>query len=297
MVSRDRLSYVGFWFDGIRDKKDLRRVFTTLREIGYSGMDLKDTCFSVPPEELPDMLKTAAAVAKEEGMVIPCAIRLRDHCDPSLWEKNAEDTCSFIRMCAEAGIPLVNTSVGNAPPRTQREWYTPPRRNDTAGWDALLRSMERIIRVAEECRTPLVLEPVQGQLVHDFFTARELFRRVGSPWLCLTMDPSHDQVYDNDIPWCIRQWGSGILRHVHLKDAAGLRPAGEGSSYHITPLLGEGQVDWPGFFTALDAIGYRGWYSVEFESWLLAERITPKDAAAISFRGALSIIDEYRKGR
>jgi len=35
----------------------------------------------------------------------------------------------------------------------------------------------------------------------------------------------------------------------------------------VFPMLGEGRVDWRGMFAALEAIGYEGYCSVEFESF------------------------------
>ena len=46
----------------------------------------------------------------------------------------------------------------------------------------------------------------------------------------------------------------------------------------LFPLLGEGNVDWPAFFGALDDIGYEGFCSVEFESFAYYERILGGDS-------------------
>lgn len=290
MVSLDKLSYVGFWFEGLKDEDDVRRVAYLLREIGYRGIDVKDLMFDTEIYPLHKMLELAVRAAREEGMDSPCGITLQNHCGED-WEKNAQKTCEFIRMCANAGIRLVNTSIGSEPAREERGWYLPPRRNVEKGWDALKGSLERIARTAEECGVYVVLETVMGQLACDYFTAREMFRLVDSPYLCLTMDPSHYQLYDNDIPWAIRQWGKEKIKHVHLKDAIG-----NIHTHYSTPLLGEGEVDWQGFFHALSDIGYEGWYSVEFESWVLAEKISPEEGARLSFRCAEAVIQSLKTG-
>lgn len=293
----DKLSYIGFWFGGLKCEDDVRRAAGTLRDIGYKGVDFKDTCFDTSMHPLHKMLEIAVSAAAKEDMVVPCTIRLRDHCSIENWKKNAEDTCEFIRMSAGAGIKLVNTSIGSAGPRTTKDWYLPNMRNDGAAWDALKGSLEMIARTAEDCGAYVVLETVMNQLAHDYFTAREMFRLVDSDHLCLTMDPSHYQLYDNDIPWCIRQWGKDKIRHVHLKDAVGSISRGGMDSCYNTPLLGEGQIDWPGFFAALDDIGYDGWYSVEFESWCLANYISVEEAARMSYRCAEVLIGHVLKGR
>ena len=53
----------------------------------------------------------------------------------------------------------------------------------------------------------------------------------------------------------------------------------------IFPLLGEGTIDWTAFAAALDAIGYQGALSVEFEAFGYYERVLgkkPELAAALS---------------
>ena len=74
-----------------------------------------------------------------------------------------------------------------------------------------------------------------------------------------------------------RQWGRRI-RHCHLKDAIGL-PGRDGDTF-VFPLLGEGLVPWKDFFTTMHQIGYRGAYSVEFESFNYARRILGNDMLA-----------------
>jgi len=191
-------------------------------------------------------------------------------------------------MCANAGIKLVNTCIGSAPDKTPGpEWFSASRHNTQKGWDALKGSFEILARTAEECDVHVVLEGVAGQLVHDYFTMREAFRQYDSDRLCLTMDPSHYEAYDNDIPWAIRQWGKEKIRHVHLKDSFGMAINGR-----ITPFMGEGTVDWKGFFEAMNDIGYDGWYSVEFESWRICDRISIEEAARISYQFTEAVIQK-----
>lgn len=292
MVSLDKLSYVAFWFEGLKCEDDVRRVARQLGDIGYKGVDFKDLCFDTSIYPLHKMLEFAVRGAKKEGLAVPCCVTLHDHCSED-WKQNAQKTCEFIRMCAGAGIRLVNTSIGSVPPRRNKpEWYQPDYPDVQKGWDALKGSLEMMAKTAEECDVHVVLETVYGQLAHDYFTAREMFRLVDSDRLCLTMDPSHYQVYDNDIPWAIRQWGKEKIRHVHLKDAVGSIHGGLG-----TPLLGEGNVDWPEFFRALDEIGYDGWYSVEFESWMLASRVSPEEGARMSYHCAELLIENILNGK
>ena len=141
-----------------------------------------------------------------------------------------------------------------------------------------------------ETGVDLAVEGVFGHLVHDYYTTLELLRHYDSPRLGINFDPSHGILVGNDIPWVVRQWGSRI-RHIHLKDAVG-RPGMFGETF-VFPLLGEGQVPWAGLFAALDAIGYEGYLSVEFESWDYYRQVLGSDpiAAARLSMGLLERLD------
>jgi sugar phosphate isomerase/epimerase len=144
-------------------------------------------------------------------------------------------------------------------------------------WDMVRAAFDVLVPLAEETGVDLAVEGVFGHLVHDYYTTLELLRHYDSPRLGINVDPSHGILVGNDIPWAVRQWGWRI-RHIHLKDAVG-RPGMFGETF-IFPLLGEGQVPWAGFFAALDAIGYRGHLSVEFESWDYYRQVLGSDPVA-----------------
>jgi sugar phosphate isomerase/epimerase len=98
-----------------------------------------------------------------------------------------------------------------------------------------------------------------------------------SPFLGVNYDPSHDILSGHfDVGWMIRQWGIKRIKHIHLKDAAGIQNNGQ----FIFPLIGEGHVNWASFFEALREIGYQGYSSVEFESFAYLKTILNNDMAA-----------------
>jgi sugar phosphate isomerase/epimerase len=54
---------------------------------------------------------------------------------------------------------------------------------------------------------------------------------------------------------------------------------GEHGQDFIFPLLGEGVVDWPAFMDALDDVGYDGFLTVEFESFVYYRTVLKNDPA------------------
>lgn len=298
MIGKDKLAFNAFWWDHLKDDDAVRGVVDTLAEIGYKGVEWKETCFN-REANICDSLKKAVRISNEGGLAVTDAVILRSLTNPETSKKSVEDVSNFIRACAGAGIDKVNIPNGN--PSVGKpvidEWWAPAYSPAKLSWDTLRASLEAILKVASDYKVYLVLESVAGQLVHDYFTTREMFNMIDSPYLYLTMDPSHYQLYRNDIPWAVRKLGTDKIKHVHLKDSIGV-PGDIGADF-LFPLLGEGAVDWNGFFLALDDISYDGYLSVEFESWKYMRDVlggNPAEAARISMKSACALLDKYKAG-
>jgi sugar phosphate isomerase/epimerase len=253
---------------------DAAEVVGTLAELGYDGVEWTLGHFS-PQAHSPEQLARVAEVTRAAGLGISELVVQQDLVQRDAGELNAR--CRLIEDCiraaADNGIPALNLFTGPEP-------WNPSAPQLGAGisqgeaWDIVRGALERVLVVAEEARVYLAIEAVWGMLARDYYTLQELLRLVPSPWLAVNMDPSHFALYRNDVPYAVRQLGGKIV-HVHLKDAIGLdtRQAGD----FIFPLLGEGMVDWTGFFGALDDIGYDGYCSVEFESFTYYGRVLKGD--------------------
>ncbi len=127
-----------------------------------------------------------------------------------------------------------------------------------------VREVRRWCDRAEGAGVDLALETVFAQVVDDYFTFNALAAEVGSARLGCNLDPSRWVLVRADIPWGVRRLGP-LIKHVHLKDAVGR--AGAWGTDFVFPILGEGAIDWPAFFLALDDAGYRGPMTIEYESY------------------------------
>jgi sugar phosphate isomerase/epimerase len=149
-------------------------------------------------------------------------------------------------------------------------------------WGMVFDAFDTILPAAKKHDAVIALEPVFGMLAHDFYTAKFLIDHYQSPNIGLNFDPSHDILSGNyDTGWMIRQWGKETIKHVHLKDAAGIAE----NDRFIFPLLGEGKINWRSFKEAMREIGYQGVMSVEFESFAYLANIldgSMEEAAGIS---------------
>lgn len=200
-------------------------------------------------------------------------------CGPSLAFASQQDlvtggeqaiatTFRHLEQAHAAGIAIVNLLTG------PNLWEGADPRTDQSAVDDALFALERIVERAQQLSVRVALEPCWGTLAHDAATARAVLARAPVE---IVMDPSHYVMTGDDIPGLVREW-AGRIAHVHLKDAFG-RPGMDGVDFHFC-LLGEGHVPWPGFFAALDEIGYEGAMSVEFESYRYYEHVLRSDPAA-----------------
>ena len=98
----------------------------------------------------------------------------------------------------------------------------------------------------------------------------------------------------NTIPWTIHQLAERIF-HCHVKDTAGVPGKVLGDTF-LFPFLGEGRVDWSGFFSAMKQIGYQGCLSVEFEAFDYFDVTLKKDltrAAQLFYRDFQSLNEQF----
>jgi sugar phosphate isomerase/epimerase len=281
MVKDRRISFVAFWYENLHTERAVARALAELSSLGYTGVDWKSTCFD-PQQSMAMQLKRAVTLADGMGMRTCNAVILGSMVDDNRLAF-VDRISAFIRACAEAGIPHVNTAPGGAPDTPE-------------SWDRLTDSLEKILRVCEECGVDLALESVVGNLVHDYPTTRKMFSLVDSKHLRLTLDPSHYHLYKSDIPAAVRALGTEKIAHVHMKDAIGSVKDGVFPDEWIFPILGEGNIEWTPFFEALDAIGYEGYLSIEFEAWRYMQQVlggSVKDAARLSMASAQALISNY----
>jgi len=89
---------------------------------------------------------------------------------------------------------------------------------------------------------------------------RETMDKVDHPNVRINYDTGNVFYYNDDLdPAEDVKVIADYVSHVHLKDSLG--KTGEWAF----PALGEGKVDFPGVFAALDTVGFKGPYSIEIE--------------------------------
>lgn len=253
------------------------QVVGHLAALGYHGVEWTLAHFH-PGAHSPAQLARVAEVTREAGLGLSELVVQQDlvTLDEAARKERIALTIDCVRACADCGIPAVNVFTGPAPwdpaaPKLGRDI------TEGAAMDLVESAFSEILSVAEDVGVDLALEAVFGMACRDYYTTQELLRRLPSPRMNINMDPSHLVLYRNDVGMAVRAYGERIV-HVHLKDVIGV-PPDCGDSF-LFPLLGEGLVDWPGFVGHLDAIGYDGYLSVEFESFGYYQAVLKGDPVA-----------------
>lgn len=257
MISKDNFAFLA----GLFRQRKPEEILSTLSKIGYKGVEWTLTHFN-PRERNIQELKKLVDMTQEYGMEISEVVVQQDVV--SLDEQTRNDRIKLVEECInaakEVGVGTLNLFTGPAP-WDRNAPKIPEDISEGAAWDMVLEAYQKFVQLAEKSRVHLAVEGVWGMLAHDFYTTKFLIDKFDSEYVGVNLDPSHGILYGNyDVGWVVKQWGDKI-KHVHLKDCVGV------PGDFIFPLLGEGRVDWEGFFAALNEIGYDGYLSVEFESF------------------------------
>jgi sugar phosphate isomerase/epimerase len=268
------LPYFGF--------KSTDEALDAISSLGYEGVELP----SLIPYKSSAALSEVAKKAGSLGLEISEVGFSQDFID--LDEGNRKEkvrlTKEKIQIASECGISIVKGLTGPFP-WDKNSLKLGRDLSEGKAWNLVLESFNDFIETCEKFNVYFALEACFGTLTRDYYTTKELLDSVKSKNLAINLDPSHYNLYGNDVAWVVKRLGKEKIKHVHLKDSVGV-PRDEGRDF-IFPLLGEGTIDWKAFFQALREIEYEGYFSAEYESMNYFKNILdsdPKRTAALSLQ-------------
>jgi sugar phosphate isomerase/epimerase len=258
------LPYFGF--------KTMDQALDSISKLGFEGVELP----SLIPYKTSKDLSEVIAKAKMRNLEISEVGFSQDFItlDEERRKERVRLTKEKIQLASDCGISIVKGLTGPYP------WDKTALKlgvdlSEGTAWKLILDSFNDFIGTCEKLGVYFALEACFGTLTRDYYTTKELLDSVNSKYLALNMDPSHYNLYGNDVAWVVRRFGKARIKHVHLKDSVGI-PRDEGRDF-IFPLLGEGTIDWKSFFQALRDIGYEGFFSAEYESMNYFKNILDSD--------------------
>ncbi len=187
-----------------------------------------------------------------------------------------EEMKATARAARAMGCSVVNGFMGSP---IWKAWYAfPPVSEEMieAGFAEIVRLWTPILDEFDRCGVRFALEVHPTEIAFDLYTAKRLLNAFGHrPALGLNFDPSHLLWQGMQPQLFIREF-PGKIYHVHMKDAA-VRLDGKagilGSHLPFGDLrrgwnfrsLGHGDVNFEEIIRELNAIGYDGPLSVEWE--------------------------------
>lgn len=183
---------------------------------------------------------------------------------------------AIARAARAMGCPVVTGFMGSP---IWRYWYSFPQTSESMIADAyaeIVRKWTPILDEFDECGVRFALEVHPTEIAFDYYTAGRLLEAFGGrKTLGFNFDPSHLLWQGMRPELFLRDYADRIY-HVHMKDVA-VRPDGRagilGSHLPFGDLrrgwnfvsLGRGDVDFDAIVRELNAAGYTGPLSVEWE--------------------------------
>lgn len=239
------------------------RVLGDMRELGFTTTETgPDGFLPADPPALRDAL--AGYGLSCVGGFIPTVLHDPDH-DPLPDLLMAVD-----RIVAVGGeVAVLAAATGNA-------GYDARPTLDDAGWETLLRNLDRLAGAARERGVEAALHPHVGTMIEQ---RPEVLRVIEGSTVPLCLDTGHLLAGGTD-PIEVVALAAHRVRLVHLKDVrAELAAAVRRGEYTYTAAvragmytpLGAGDVDIAAIIAGLTAVGYDGCYVLEQDTILDAE--------------------------
>jgi len=119
---------------------------------------------------------------------------------------------------------------------------------EDAGMARLTEAIEPVLRHAEQAPMPLAFEPEPGMFIDTLERFARLDERIHHPLFQLTIDLGHVHcLKEGSMDSILERWQKRVV-NLHLEDMV------EGIHEHL--MFGEGTMDFPRIFQALNRIGY-----------------------------------------
>ena len=286
---------VGYFLNLDQGDMTDEQVVQMLASIGYQCIEYGLNHLN-PRSKSSAQLRELVDMTEANGLTVSEWVVQREfvHHDDSVRRDELDFTAECIRAAGDLGIGVVNCFTGPAPfmgigsPTLHQDI------SEGTAWGMICGACDEIIPIAERAGVRIAVEAVYGMVCRDYYTLAELMRRYDSDHFGVNYAPSHMALHYNTVPWTIHQLADRIF-HCHVKDVAGVPGKILGDTF-VFPFLGEGRVDWPGFFDAMKAIDYRGCLSVEYEAFDYYDVTLKKDlsrAAELFYQDYQSLNEQF----
>lgn len=231
---------------------DVERVVRAAAELGYDGVELRGLAGRMDIEQMPELgadLPRTRALFQDAGVAVCCLSTSVSLSTKDRAERRSRMAVArkAIQIAAELACPNVRVFGGRLPPGVSR----------ADGADDVAQALTALGGAAAPLGVTVLLE------THDDFAtgkhAADVVDHVAGPGAGVLWDILHPYRCGEQMADTVNYLGSHI-RHVHIKDATDLSPAG-----FRPALMGEGSVPVRDALGLLRNIGYAGFLSLEWE--------------------------------
>jgi sugar phosphate isomerase/epimerase len=157
-----------------------------------------------------------------------------------------DHTRRSLTLARELGAPCITTEPGGP---------VEPGASRSAALQLFVDGLRPVAEHAEAEGVLLLIEPEPDLLIETADQFLELMEHIDSPAVGLNFDIGHFYCAGDEPAATIRRLAP-YIRHFHLEDIAATRV-----HHHLIP--GEGAIDFPSVFRAIQEIGYDGWVTIE----------------------------------
>jgi inosose dehydratase len=168
-------------------------------------------------------------------------------------------------------------------------------------WKQVAKVVAEADQVAEEFGLNLVFHPHTATYVETPEETEQFFDATSASKIGLCLDTGHCAYAGGD-PAAEAEKYREILKFIHLKDVdnnvmAEVRRSQMNFEQAIAAsaftIIGQGSVDFPGFFAVLDKNGYSGWMVVEQDVTYGATIVPPVESVAASLRYLQQVLSAF----
>jgi sugar phosphate isomerase/epimerase len=230
---------------------DLATIVKRAVEYGFDGVDFRGYLGRIPLPEIPEFTARAAesaALVRAAGLEVPCLSSSAGIAgDP---QAALDEIAAYAPICQAFGAPLLRVFGGGD--------FAEEDRNHAAVRAIL--TLREAAEIAAHYDFTVVLE------THDRWVAgtslRPIMEAVDSPRVGILWDVHHPYRIAGESPSATWDAVGPWVKYTHVKDSR-LDPANPDG--HQLCLTGEGDIPLPEIMRVLQAGGYDGWLTLEWE--------------------------------
>jgi sugar phosphate isomerase/epimerase len=241
----------------IRDS--LEDTLVAVKANGLDHIQFNMSCAGLP--SMPDRIEHEVAAkvkaeAEQRNLTISAVSGTYNmtHPDPKVRSQGLIKLRNLAAICGTMGTSVITLCTGSRDPNNMWKWH--PENSSQEAWGDLVSSLEEALKIAEEYRVTLAIEPEAANIIYNAERAKTLLDLMQSPRLKVVMDAAN-LFHPEDVSDM-----RGVMHHAfellgdhiilaHAKDLA------FGSELSFLA-AGQGELDYDYYISLLRSASFNG---------------------------------------